>query len=441
MLPVNWPFNPKRSPLFYGWIIWLFSTAGFLCSIPGQTMGMAVFTDTFIEVLGLSRTEVSLAYLLGTIASSLFLTRAGAWYDRLGGRIMIAGSAAALGVMILFISIVDRLSGILGGSTAVTFTLLLSAFFGVRFFGQGVLTSCSRNVLLLWFVRRRGLVSGIRSVFVSFGFAIAPLAIASLISQFDWRGALWVMALGVGIVFALLSLIFIRDNPASCGLEPDGDATPAERSVRREAPSQTVSEARRSPVFWIYSLSLGMHALFGTGLTFHVIAVFAEQGLTPTVALGYFFPAAVFSTLSNLLASTVVDRGPLKPYLLLMLSSLICGALGLINLQHSWGYWVLAAGFGIGGGLWGVVSNLAFIRFFGPLHLGAVSGFNASISVFASAIGPAAFSLATDFLGSYNAAAQICCAGLVLLLAAAVLIPQSGEVYPRSQAGPTGMQK
>ncbi|MFT4874554.1 MAG: OFA family oxalate/formate antiporter-like MFS transporter, partial [Congregibacter sp.] len=178
------------------------------------------------------------------------------------------------------------------------------------------------------------------------------------------------------------------------------------------------------PIFWIYALSLGMHALFGTALTFHVVAVFAESGLSAETAFGYFLPAAVFSTASNLIASSFVDRRTLKPFLVVMLSALSFGAVGLINLEQTWGYWVLAGGFGVGGGLWGVVSNLAFIRFFGPLHLGAVSGFNASISVFASAIGPAAFSLAVDHLGSYNAAAQICLCMLLALLAAALIVRQ-----------------
>ena len=40
-------------------------------------MGMAIFADSFIAVIGLYRTELSLAYMLGTIASALFLTRAG----------------------------------------------------------------------------------------------------------------------------------------------------------------------------------------------------------------------------------------------------------------------------------------------------------------------------------------------------------------------------
>jgi hypothetical protein len=43
--------------------------------------------------------------------------------------------------------------------------------------------------------------------------------------------------------------------------------------------------------------------------------------------------------------------------------------------------------------------------------------------VFASAIGPALFSLGLDQSGSYAAAEWLCIAGLLLLLAAAVVIP------------------
>ena len=50
------------------------------------------------------------------------------------------------------------------------------------------------------------------------------------------------------------------------------------------------------------------------------------------------------------------------------------------------------------------ISNLVHIRFFGPLNLGAISGLSTSLTVFASAIGPAAFSLSLDVFGSYSEA-------------------------------------
>lgn len=427
-LPVDWPFNPKNVPFFYGWVVWFFSTLGFLMSIPGQTMGMAVFTDPLIEVTGLSRTELSMAYLIGTVGSSLFLTKAGQWYDRFGGRIMIPIASLCLGLMVAFISFVDVFVGLLGGGA---FILMLVGYFGVRFFGQGVLTSCSRNVLVLWFVKRRGLVSGFRSVFVSFGFSIAPLLLAFLIALYDWRGALWCLAIVV-TVYALFALVFVRDNPASVGLAADGGDPAESQHHDLEVPSKTLSEARRDPVFWIYSASLGFHGLIGTALTFHVVSIFEEAGRSRDEAFGYFFPAAVFSTTTNLLASWLVDRYTLKPFLIVMLTVITAGTYGLLNLAEPWGFWLLAAGYGCGGGLWGVISNLAYIRFYGPLNLGAISGLNTSLTVFASAIGPAAFSLGLDIFGSYAVAIQVSIGFVLCLLVAAVLIPQN-EVHPQLQ--------
>jgi len=120
----------------------------------------------------------------------------------------------------------------------------------------------------------------------------------------------------------------------------------------------------------------------------------------------------------------------LPTLLVVMLVAFIAGALGLTQLSTSQGYWLLVAGFGIGGGLWGVLSNLAFIRQYGALHLGEVSGLNTSFTVFASAVGPVAFSLANDVFGSFEAAAWGCLAGLVTLLMAAVLLRQPRDLAP-----------
>ena len=427
MISVNWPFNPNKVPFFYGWVVWGFSTLGILFSIPGQTMGLAVFTDSFIEVLGLTRTELSLAYLVGTVGSSLFLARAGRWYDLFGGRTMITISSLVLSLMIVYISFVDSLSTMLGGSSFISFFLIMIGYFGVRFFGQGILTSCSRNVLLLWFVKKRGLVGGIRNVFVSLGFSIAPLFLAGLISFYGWRESLWILAALGGFGFSLMAFIFIRDNPQSCGMRADGVDSESQEEIQEEAESVQLYLVKRNPIFWIYSLSLSMHALFGTAIVFHIVSIFEEVGKGKAEAFSYFIPAAIFSTTSNLLASWAADKINLKPILIIMLLSFCVGSLGFINLEKDWGFWVLAFGFGVGGGLWGVISNLTFIRFFGPKHLGEISGFSTSLTVFASAIGPAAFSLGFDYFGNYAAPAKICLGFLIILLLFSVFLDHKEE--------------
>ena len=392
-------------------------------------MGMAVFTDHFIDVLGLSRTQLSIAYLLGTIGSSVFLTRAGRFYDQFGARITIVGSSIILAMCLVFIGFIDVIAEVIVSTielpvAMITFPLILLGYFGVRFSGQGVLTSASRNVLLVWFEKRRGLVSGARAVFVTLGFSLAPLMLAFLIGVFDWRNSLFVLAIIVGPVFGIIALLFIRNNPESCGLLADGQKFDEKKDTESSVPDKTIAEAKRSAVFWLYALVLAMYALFGTAMVFHIVSIFAEAGRNETEAFGYFLPQAIISVMVNLLASWVADYWALKRLLIIMLVGFIVGAWGLINLQQDWGYWTLIIGFGITSGLWGMLSNLAFIRFFGRLYLGEISGLNMTLTVIGSAIGPALFSLGKDFFGSYHAAIWLNISVLLILLIAAIIIKQ-----------------
>lgn len=424
MIPTNWPFKPDRLPFFYGWVVFICSTLGVIFSLPGQTIGLAVFTDSLIDVLGLSRTELSMAYLLGTIVSSLFLARAGRWYDIWGGRIMIPAASVGLSLMIFFVSSVDRISASISASLWGSFCIILIGYAGVRFFGQGVLVGCSRNLLLPWFVRKRGLVIGLRGVAATLAFSVAPLLLATMISVYGWREALWILALTGGIGFSLVAIILIRDNPSSCGLRADGISADSFVDLPVEVVSQTRKEAQNSAVFWVYSLSLCMHALIGTALVFHIVSVFDEAGRGSVEAFNYFIPIAIVATTTNLLASWYSDRVSLKPFLIALLVAMSVGCYGFIYLESDWSYWPRTIGMGVATGLWGVLSNLAFIRFFGSRHLGEISGLNASVNVFFSAIGPAAFSLGFDYFGHYGAALKICLLALAILLVIAIVLPQ-----------------
>ncbi|NKB99288.1 MAG: MFS transporter [Pseudomonadales bacterium] len=436
-LRADWPFAAGKQPYFYGWVIAVVSTLGFLMSIPGQTMGMAVFADEFITAFHLTRTELATAYLIGTMGSAFFLTRAGRWYDMLGARLLIVAASLGLAVTLLIIGMVDwvstKLASLSGLDISVfSFVLITICYFGVRFTGQGVLTSASRNVLLVWFERRRGLVSGVRGVFVSLGFSIAPVVLALLIDTFGWRGALWAMAVAVGLGFGAIALLVVRDSPSACGLRVDGEPPDTVDLAVDELPrSHGLAEVRRNPVFWMYSLALSMHAMFGTAVTFHIAAIFAEVGRSRTEAFAYFVPSAIVSVCVNLSASALSDYTRLKPFLVLMLCAFLLGAYGLTTLDQASGYWMLVIGFGTGGGLWGVLSNLVFVRQFGVLHLGEISGLNTSITVLASAIGPVLFSLANDVFGDFRSAAFACIPPLCCLLVAAVFLRQPLDKNPR----------
>jgi cyanate permease len=210
------------------------------------------------------------------------------------------------------------------------------------------------------------------------------------------------------------------------------NATRAERG--QLPPDRTAAQAKRDPVFWLYAAALSMHALFGTAVTFHIVAIFAEAGRGRDEAFGYFLPQAIVSLSVNLLASAAADYMRLKPLLIAMLCMFVVGTVGITRLDTSLGYWLLVVGFGAGGGLWGVLSNLTFIRQYGALHLGEISGLNTAITVFASAVGPVAFSLANDVFATFEAAAMACGVGLIGLLFAAAVMRQPQDLRPSGRS-------
>ena len=75
-----------------------------MASIPGQTMGVGVYTDFLIKEKGLNRLEISLAYMIGTIMISLLLPFDGHLYDNLGSRPMILFIGISLDVSLLISS-------------------------------------------------------------------------------------------------------------------------------------------------------------------------------------------------------------------------------------------------------------------------------------------------------------------------------------------------
>lgn len=416
----RFPFDPAKSPVFYGWFIVLWGTLGIIMSMPGQTMGISTFTDHLIDALKFSRNELSTAYLVGTVSSSLLLTRAGNWYDKIGARWLGVATALLLGTVLLLLSQVDRIAFGLGNLLALgkyqfylSFFIVIFGFFLLRFSGQGVLTMLSRNMMMKWFVRKRGLTNGISSVFVSLGFAASPLVFDYFIEKYSWRWAWIILALICGFGFSVIVFLFFRDNPEDLGLEPDGDQNRKQHSgnprVTVKADKQyTLKEAQRTFVFWILIVALSMQSLYVTGFTFNIVSIFKTVQMDKSAALSVFIPTSVISVFISLIGGWLSDHIKMKFLLLVFLSGQIISMVSLMFLSSGWPYICLIIGNGIVGGLFSVLATVAWPRFYGREHLGAISGFAMSSLVFASALGPFLFSFSYTKLESYSWAACVC---------------------------------
>lgn len=411
----------KKPLFFYGFIVVIIGTLGVWASVPGQTLGVSTFTDPVKDALGLSRGKFSVAYALGTIGSSFLLGMAGKWFDKYGARKVAFFAAFGLAVALALSSQSQIISQFIQNSMGISswvvpFVVIMICFFFIRFAGQGVLTMASRNMIMLWFDKFRGSVNAFSSIAVSLGFSISPLFIDHLIEGNGWQKAWQLMAFGLLIMAGLIYWLY-RDSPEKMGLKPDGNLIKRNHKEKTDAERRQFSkkEALKTRAFWMYGLMMAFNGYFITGLSFHIVSVFENVGLTKVDAISIFVPMSIISVTTSFIFNTLSDFIKLKKLLFIMIAASVIASLGLAFLSLPIGYYLLVLGAGMSGGLFAVLISVTWPRFYGRKNLGAISGVSMQMIVFASALGPWFFSASFSLFGSYSAIALLGIIGLALV--------------------------
>jgi MFS transporter, OFA family, oxalate/formate antiporter len=395
------PFDPSRVRFYYGWVILVAGTLGVVASIPGQTAGVSVFTDDLAGATGLSRLQLSIAYLIGTGASGFLLPRGGRAIDRYGSRVVALTAVLGLAATLVGLSLVGRMGRVLG-------IVVMSIGFGsLRFSGQGLLTLSSRTMISQWFDRRRGLVSSWSNAVMSFVFAMTPAILLALIELWGFRTAWRVLALVLVVVMGTVVAIFYRVSPETSGLVIDGGIAPP---VDRDAPvprlgtdaDRTRAEALRDLGFWAVTIPVVAMASTSTALTFHILDLGTELALDDDRIVRIFVPIAVVSVPVTLLGGWLVDR--VSPLLIgaSMSVAQVVMYLAVPELDRTSGAVLAIAAWGISQGCYAPLTSAAIPRLFGRRHLGEIAGVQMALMVIGSAIGPALFALVKSLTGSYQ---------------------------------------
>ncbi len=416
------PFKFKL-PFSYGWIALVAGTIGVIMSIPGQTMGVSVFTDFLIDSLQISRTGLSTAYLIGTILSSLLLSRGGRFYDRFGAKITALIAALAMTIVLYYLSCIDTIKESISSQGILTpgitaFILLAAGFFVLRFFGQGILTMVSRNMVVKWFDKKRGLIVAIMGSFTAFAFSLSPKLFNSMIDIYNWNGTWRIIALVAFPIFILIIIIFFRDWKPESDKERFAslqDKIPVTELTQRDSKDTTLKDALKTRVFWSYNIAIALMSMFGTAFTFHIVSIFSYAGMDRAVAVSVFIPISIISVIISFTGSTLSDYISLKIILALELIGLSIASFALIFLRPGVPVIFLIAGMGIANGTFVVLLNIAWVNTFGKLHLGTISGYAMGWTVAGSALGPFLFSFLRDLYGNYNLAIFVTL-GMIIIL-------------------------
>jgi MFS family permease len=409
---------PSRVP-FFGWRVVVLCAITLGMTAPGQTVGVSVFIDPMMEGLGLSRSQVSGAYLVGTLSGAVTMPWFGRLLDRRGPRftltVIVLGFAAVLAAM----------SGVVG---LVTLTL---GFVGIRMLGQGALSMTATTTVAYWFDRHRGRAIGISSAAGQGMMTIAPLSLAALVAGIGWRQA-WLVAAGVvGGVCLLIARLGIPDSPSAVGQHVDG-RMPEEGEPPARPWGVKRREAARSRMFWALTGGVFTTGLIGTAMAFHQISILGEQGLTPIQAAANFIPQTVAGLLATLGTGALVDH--LRPRWVLAASmTTLSGAVLMLPLVGpDWTAILFGAAIGAAGGSARALEAAALPRFFGTVYLGSIRGTVMALTVVGTAIGPLVLALGHAASGSYVPALR-----WLLVLPAVVVVLGLTADAPTRPSSPT----
>ena len=408
----NRPFDPRRVPFYYGWVVVVAGTIGAIASVPGQTAGVSVFTDDLISTTGLTRLQLAIAYLVGTGMSGLFLGAGGRAIDRHGSRVVAFAATLGLSATLVALSAIRPLSTPIG-------LVVMSVGFGcLRFSGQGLLTLASRTMVAQWFDRRRGLVTAVSSAVVGFAIAACPALFLVLIDIDGFRTAWRIMAITLVVVVGSIIITFYRVSPEAAGIKIDGqgrtaiaeEPKPGAPTAEQTLPivgtehDATRAQALRDVRFWALTIPVAALSSTATAVTFHIVDLGAELGLTDSEIVRIFVPIAFVSVPVTLLTGWMTDRvTPLVIAAAMSLTQLVMyPTIGFLDTW--WGAIAAVITWGAAQGCFSSLTSAAIPKVFGRRHLGAISGVQMSAMVIGSAIGPAFFALVQSVTGDYRAA-------------------------------------
>ena len=308
--------------------------------------------------------------MIATITSAATLP----WLGQIVDRYSVSGT-------IVFTSIMLALAcGLL--AYAPNIFVLLIALYGLRLFGQGMMSHISITAMGKWFGPNRGKAVSIAALGFSAAQALLPFGFVILTGYISWQQG-WIVSAFITLFVALpmTYLLMKRERIPRGTVEPDApDRTPIRQWTR--------AEMLRDHLFWITCFGVLAPPFIGTAIFFHQDFMLASKGWSLEVFAASIIVMTVVSVVTSLIVGVIVDR---KNSLVVLPTFLIplgvgCVVLGLGQSENTILIYMVILG--IGNGISSTVFGSVWPEVYGTKHLGAIRSLIMSLMVLFSALGP-----------------------------------------------------
>jgi MFS family permease len=381
-----------RRAFFYGWVV-VAVAAVVLVATAGVRAAPGAFLLSMQQEPGWTTGALSFAAAIGILTFGLA--------GPVSGRLMAAIGIKAVTVLSLVLT-----AGALLASTAAHEIWQLTIFFGlVAGLGSGLVASVlGPTIANRWFVKDRGLVTGVFGASVSAGQLIFFPILTALAVTAGWRiGALFMA--GTALALILPVLLWLRNDPAEVGITPRGAAPDVPVAPAPRADPGVMRRAVRSADFWFLAGTFFVCGATSNGLIgVHFISHAVEHGFTTSVAAGALAVMGAFNFIGTIASGWLTDRRDPRKLLLIYYAFRGVSLLFLPFVHDSAGIVVFSVLFGLDYIATVPPTVQLCADRFGRQNVGIVYGWVFAAHQFGAAIAAWVAGLVREHVGDYAAA-------------------------------------
>ncbi len=390
---------------FYGYVI--VASAFFILMIIFMPPGVyGVFFEPLVKEFNWSRTIISGAAALNNLAFGVFCVISARLCERFSPRVVVGVCGVLLGLSYFLMSQMNSV-------------WQLYLYYGVIIaFGVSIYVAIL-SIVARWFVKRRGLMTGIAFSGLALASTVGPPVMSRLISTYDWRPSLIILGIASMVIMVAASQ-FLKRDPQQVGQLPYG-ASVAEQNAPI-ARGLSLNEALRTRQFWLIS---GMYFvfLFCTILFLvHIVIHAIDLGTTPPNAANVLAIYGVVGIASVNIMGMAGDRFGPRLTSAISFSLMAISFFWLLAARETWELYLFAAILGLSWGGMQVLFSPLVAEVFGLKAHGVILGAAAFGGSIGATLGPLLGGYMFDKTGSYSLVFIICAALSIIAVVLALLV-------------------
>ena len=336
----------------------------------GQTFFIALFAKDIAAAGELSNGGFGLLYSTVNLASGGCVLWLGARIDRSDERLFCIMAAAGLAAACLMLALAGDI---------VTVAI---ALFGLRLFGQGLMSHAALTTVVRHLGAFRGRGVALAALGFSVGEAVLPSLGVGLRASLGWQ-RIWFCA-AFALVFVLIPLLWTL-LPSDKG--PPAATRPAAR------PAWWLLRDRHFP--WLFPLVLAPSFTM-TGIFFQQVALVDAKGWSMPQFASAFIVYAASTIVVSLVAGWLADRVGATRLLPLVVLPLCLACIVLASGRSTATIFLFMALAGLTTGSFATITTSAWAELYGLADLGGVRALVATATILSAAAAPASFGQLLD---------------------------------------------